>query len=245
MWEQFLLGALQGIFEWLPISSQGIVTVFSSFAEIEMNAINFSLFLHAGTMLAVLIFFRKDWINLILLRDKELLRFFIIASIISLSLGFVLYKTIGDVALGSGLLFLVGFGLLLTSWFQKNNIRLNMSKDANYIIVGLLQGLSAIPGVSRSGSTIFGLSLKESDPSEILKKSYIISLPAVAASTGYIFLNDPTISSFPWIALISSFVFGIISLKILLDFSKKVNFSKITMIFGILCIIGGILEWLI
>ncbi|HPX51722.1 MAG TPA: undecaprenyl-diphosphate phosphatase [Candidatus Pacearchaeota archaeon] len=245
MWEQFLLGALQGIFEWLPISSQGIVTVFSSFAEIEMNAINFSLFLHAGTMLAVLIFFRKDWINLILLRDKELLRFFIIASIISLSLGFVLYKTIGDVALGSGLLFLVGFGLLLTSWFQKNNIRLNMSKDANYIIVGLLQGLSAIPGVSRSGSTIFGLSLKESDPSEILKRSYIISLPAVAASTGYIFLNDPTISSFPWIALISSFVFGIISLKILLDFSKKVNFSKITMIFGILCIIGGILEWLI
>jgi undecaprenyl-diphosphatase len=245
MWEQFLLGALQGIFEWLPISSQGIVTVFSSFAEIEMNAINFSLFLHAGTMLAVLIFFRKDWINLILLRDKELLRFFIIASIISLSLGFVLYKTIGDVALGSGLLFLVGFGLLLTSWFQKNNIRLNMSKDANYIIVGLLQGLSAIPGVSRSGSTIFGLSLKESDPSEILKRSYIISLPAVAASTGYIFLNDPTISSFPWIALISSFVFGIISLKILLDFSKKVNFSKITMIFGILCIIGVILEWLI
>jgi len=245
MWEQFLLGALQGIFEWLPISSQGIVTVFSSFAEIEMNAINFSLFLHAGTMLVVLIFFRKDWINLILLRDKELLRFFIIASIISLSLGFVLYKTIGDVVLGSGLLFLVGFGLLLTSWFQKNNIRLNMSKDANYIIVGLLQGLSAIPGVSRSGSTIFGLSLKESDPSEILKRSYIISLPAVAASTGYIFLNDPTISSFPWIALISSFVFGIISLKILLDFSKKVNFSKITMIFGILCIIGGILEWLI
>jgi undecaprenyl-diphosphatase len=245
MWEYVLLGALQGIFEWIPISSQGIVTVFSSFAEIEMNAINFSLFLHAGTMLAVLIFFRKDWINLILLRDKELLRFFIIASIISLSLGFVLYKTIGDVALGSGLLFLVGFGLLLTSWFQKNNIRLNMSKDANYIIVGLLQGLSAIPGVSRSGSTIFGLSLKESDPSEILKRSYIISLPAVAASTGYIFLNDPTISSFPWIALISSFVFGIISLKILLDFSKKVNFSKITMIFGILCIIGGILEWLI
>ncbi|MDK2948848.1 MAG: undecaprenyl-diphosphatase [Patescibacteria group bacterium] len=245
MWEQFLLGALQGIFEWLPISSQGIVTIFSSFAEIEMNAINFSLFLHSGTMLAVLIFFRKDWINLILLRDKELLRFFIIASIISLSLGFVLYKTIGDIALGSGLLFLIGFGLLLTSWFQKKNIRLNMNKDANYVLVGLLQGLSVIPGVSRSGSTIFGLSLRESDPSEILKRSYILSLPAVAASTGYIFLNDPTISSFPWVALLTSFIFGMISLKILLDFSKKVNFSKITMVFGILCIIGGILEWLV
>jgi undecaprenyl-diphosphatase len=245
MWEYILLGALQGIFEWIPISSQGLMTIFSSFIVTDINSIDFSLFLHSGTMLAVLIFFRKDWINLILLRDKELLRFFIIASIVSLSLGFVVYKTIGDIAIGSGLLFLIGFGLLLTSWFQKKNIKLNMNKDFNSIIVGLLQGISAMPGVSRSGSTIFGLSLKESDPSEILKKSYIISLPAVVASTGYIFISNPSISSFPWVALVSSFVFGIISLKILLDFSKKVNFSKITMLFGILCLIGGIIEWLI
>ncbi|MGI6335159.1 MAG: undecaprenyl-diphosphate phosphatase [Minisyncoccales bacterium] len=245
MWEYVLLGALQGIFEWIPISSQGLITIFSSFIVTDINSIDFSLFLHLGTMFAVLIFFRKDWINLILLRDKELLRFFIIASIVSLSLGFVVYKTIGDIAIGSGLLFLIGFGLLLTSWFQKKDIRLNMNKDFNSVIVGLLQGISVIPGVSRSGSTIFGLSLKENDPSEILKKSYIISLPAVVASTGYIFINNPSISSFPWIALLSSFVFGIISLKVLLDFSKRVNFSKITMTFGILCLIGGIIEWLI
>jgi undecaprenyl-diphosphatase len=245
MWEYVLLGALQGIFEWIPISSQGLMTIFSSFIVTDINSIDFSLFLHLGTMFAVLIFFRKDWINLILLRDKELLRFFIIASIVSLSLGFVVYKTIGDIAIGSGLLFLIGFGLLLTSWFQKKDIRLNMNKDFNSVLVGLLQGISVIPGVSRSGSTIFGLSLKENDPSEILKKSYIISLPAVIVSTGYIFINSPSISSFPWIALLSSFVFGIISLKVLLDFSKKVNFSKITMTFGILCLIGGIIEWLI
>lgn len=245
MWEYVLLGALQGIFEWIPISSQGLITIFSSFIVTDINSIDFSLFLHLGTMFAVLIFFRKDWINLILLRDKELLRFFIIASVVSLSLGFVVYKTIGDIAIGSGLLFLIGFGLLLTSWFQKKDIRLNMNKDFNSVIVGLLQGISVIPGVSRSGSTIFGLSLKENDPSEILKKSYIISLPAVIVSTGYIFINSPSISSFPWIALLSSFVFGIISLKVLLDFSKKVNFSKITMTFGILCLIGGIIEWLI
>jgi undecaprenyl-diphosphatase len=245
MWEYVLLGALQGIFEWIPISSQGLITIFSSFIVTDINSIDFSLFLHLGTMFAVLIFFRKDWINLILLRDKELLRFFIIASVVSLSLGFVVYKTIGDIAIGSGLLFLIGFGLLLTSWFQKKDIRLNMNKDFNSVLVGLLQGISVIPGVSRSGSTIFGLSLKENDPSEILKKSYIISLPAVIVSTGYIFINSPSISSFPWIALLSSFVFGIISLKVLLDFSKKVNFSKITMTFGILCLIGGIIEWLI
>ena len=110
MWEYVLLGALQGIFEWIPISSQGLMTIFSSFIVTDINSIDFSLFLHLGTMFAVLIFFRKDWINLILLRDKELLRFFIIASVVSLSLGFVVYKTIGDIAIGSGLLFLIGFG---------------------------------------------------------------------------------------------------------------------------------------
>ena len=242
MWEYILLGALQGIFEWIPISSEGVLTLFSSFIITDISSIDFSLFLHLGTMLAIIIYFRKDWVDLILLRDKKLLRFFIIASIISLGLGFILYKTMGDISIGSGLLFLMGIGLLLTSWFQRKDIKLKISDDISSVIVGLLQGIAVIPGVSRSGATIFGLSLKENNPSEILRKSYLISLPAVAASSGYIFISNPVISSFPWIALLSSFVFGILSLKIILDFSKKVNFSTLTMVFGLLCLVGGLIE---
>lgn len=245
MWEYILLGALQGIFEWIPISSEGVLTLFSSLIVSDINSIDFSLFLHLGTMLAVIIYFRKEIIDLILFRDKKLLRFFIIASIVSLSLGFILYKAMGDIAIGSGLLFLMGFGLILTSWFQKKNIKLKISEDVASAIVGLLQGISVIPGVSRSGATIFGLSLKENDPSEILKKSYLISLPAVAASSGYIFISNPSITSFPWVVLLSSFIFGIISLKIVLEFSKKTNFSVLTLIFGILCLVGGLIEFLI
>ena len=245
MWEYILLGALQGIFEWIPISSEGVLTIFSSFLVTDMSSIDFSLFLHLGTMLAIIIYFRKEWVDLFLMKDKKLLRFFIIASFVSLGLGFIIYKTMGDISIGSGLLFLMGVGLILTSFFQRKNIKLKISDDVSSIIVGLLQGIAVIPGVSRSGSTIFGLSLKESDPSEILRKSYLISLPAVAASSGYIFINNPSISSFPWVALISSFIFGIISLKIILDFSKKTNFSVLTLTFGILCLIGGLIEFLI
>ncbi|MDD3386373.1 MAG: undecaprenyl-diphosphate phosphatase [Candidatus Pacebacteria bacterium] len=242
MWEYILLGALQGIFEWIPISSEGVLTLFSSFIVTDINNIDFSLFLHLGTMLAIIIYFRKEIVDLILLKDKKLVRFFVIASFVSLALGFILYKTIGDISIGSGLLFLMGLGLLLTSWFQRKNIKLKISDDIVSFIVGILQGIAVIPGVSRSGATIFGLSLKEVDPSEILKKSYLISLPAVAASSGYIFLSNPTISSFPWVALLSSFIFGIVSLKIILDFSKKINFSTLTMIFGLLCLFGGLVE---
>jgi undecaprenyl pyrophosphate phosphatase UppP len=67
----------------------------------------------------------------------------------------------------------------------------------------------------------------------------------VAASSGYIFINNPSMSSFPWLALVSSFIFGIISLKVILDFSKKTNFSTLTLVFGLLCLAGGLIEFLI
>lgn len=244
MWEYILLGALQGIFEWIPVSSEGVVAIFSNYLVKDFNSVDLALFLHLGTVLAVIVYFWRDWINLALFKDKEFLRFFIIVTFISGTLGFFVYKMARDVSMGSGLLALTGLGLLLTSWFQKKNIKLNINKDLSSIIVGLLQAISAIPGVSRSGSTVFGLSLTENNPTEILKKSYIISVPVVLGSSLYLYLDNPTIASSSWIAVVFSFIFGIISLKLLLDFSKKVNFSKFTLIFGILCLIGALFQFL-
>ncbi|MFA5207858.1 MAG: undecaprenyl-diphosphate phosphatase [Candidatus Paceibacterota bacterium] len=244
MWDYILLGFLQGIFEWIPISSEGVVAIFSSYLVKDYNSVDLALFLHLGTVLAAIVYFWKDWINLAQFKDKEFLRFFIIVTFISGTLGFFVYKMARDFSMGSGLLALTGLGLLLTSWFQKTNIKLNINKDVSSIIVGLLQAISAIPGVSRSGSTVFGLSLTESDPTEILKRSYMISVPVVVGSSLYLYIKDPVIASSSWIAVIFSFIFGIISLKLLLDFSKKVNFSKFTLIFGLLCLLGALFQFL-
>ena len=244
MWDYILLGFLQGIFEWIPISSEGVVAIFSSYLVKDYNSVDLALFLHLGTVLAAIVYFWKDWINLAQFKDKEFLRFFIIVTFISGTLGFFVYKMARDFSMGSGLLALTGLGLLLTSWFQKTNIKLNINKDVSSIIVGLLQAISAIPGVSRSGSTVFGLSLTESDPTEILKRSYMISVPVVVGSSLYLYIKDPVIASSSWIAVIFSFIFGIISLKLLLDFSKKVNFSKFTLIFGLLCLFGALFQFL-
>ena len=244
MWEYILLGFLQGVFEWIPVSSEGIVALASNYFIKDFNSVDLALFLHLGTLLATLVYFWKDWLNLITFKDKDFLRFFIIVSFISGTLGFFVYKVARDVAMGSGLLVLMGLGLLLTSWFQKNNIKLKINKDISSVIVGILQALSAIPGVSRSGSTVFGLSLTENNPAEILKKSYIISVPVVLGSSLYLYLDNPAIASSSWLAVVFSFIFGIISLKLLLDFSKKVNFSKFTLIFGILCLLGALVEFL-
>jgi undecaprenyl-diphosphatase len=244
MWDYILLGALQGIFEWLPLSSEGIVSLFSHYLIKDFNSVDLALFLHLGTVFAVIIYFWKDWLKLALFKDKEFLRFFMIVTFISGTLGFFVYKIARDFTMGYGLLILMGCGLLLTSWFQRNNIKIKINKDLSSVIVGLLQALSAIPGVSRSGSTMFGLSLTENNTTEILKKSYIISVPVVLGSSLYLYLKNPVIASSAWIGVLFSFIFGIISLKLLLDFSKKVNFSKFTFIFGILCLLGALIDFL-
>ncbi len=246
MWEYILLGILQGLFEWLPISSEGIVALFSNFLIKDFNAVDVAIFLHLGTSFAVLIYFWKDWIKLISFKDNEFLKFFVIATIISGGLGFLIYDFSKQVVMGGGLLILMGLGLLLTSFFQKKQINFNLNKKLAPYVMGILQGLSAIPGVSRSGSTIFGLSFFEKDPYKILKISYLLSAPVVLGSSLYLYFKNPEIiTQGGWIALIFAFVFGIFTLKFLLDLSRKINFSLFTFIFGIICILGALIEFFI
>lgn len=239
MWEYILLGIIQGIFEWIPVSSEGVVALMSQSLIKDVNPLDIALFLHLGTLLSVLIYFYKDFIDLILIKDKEFFKFFIIVTMVSGFIGFFIYQFASEIVMGSGLLFLMGLGLLMTSFMQKQKNNFIIDKKYSSLFVGVLQGISAIPGVSRSGSTIFGLSLSEKDPELILKHSYLISAPVVLGSSLYLFIKNPVLVSQGWISLIFSFIFGLISLKIILSWAKKINFSLFTLIFGLLCIIGA------
>ncbi|MDD3170431.1 MAG: undecaprenyl-diphosphate phosphatase [Candidatus Pacebacteria bacterium] len=239
MWEYILLGALQGIFEWIPVSSEGVVALSSRFLAKDFNSVDLAIFLHLGTLLSLLVYFYKDWKDLILIKDKEFFKFFLIVTFVSGGLGYFVYRFSSAVILGSGLLFLTGVGLLLTSFLQKKKMELKIGKAASGVLVGLLQGLSALPGFSRSGSTIFGFSLTEKDPALILKQSYLVSGPIVLGSSLYLFLKNPALVSQGWIALVFSFLFGLLSLKVLLNWAKKIDFSLFTLIFGLLCLVGA------
>lgn len=246
MFEYIILGILQGIFEWIPVSSEGIVALFSNYFIKDLNVVDVAIFLHLGTFFSVLIYFWKDWLDLLKLKDVEFLKFFILTTIISGGIGFLLYDLSKEIVMGGGLLLLMGFGLLLTSFFQKRKINFNLDKKYGPFLIGILQGVSVVPGVSRSGSTIFGLSFFEKDPLKILKISYLLSAPIIVASSGYLYLKNPDILfDGGWVALIFAFIFGILTLKILFDLTKKINFSLFTLIFGILCILSGIIEYLI
>jgi len=239
MFTYAVLGILQGIFEWLPISSQGIVALVSQFLDKEFHPIDLALFLHVGTLLAVLIYFRKDWKEVITLNNPKLLRFLIIATLISLAIGYPLYKLVRDIAVGNTLLLIMGFGLFLTAYFQKKEKKFEISFDKLAIITGVLQGLAVIPGLSRSASTIFALSLGKISPSEILKISYLMSAPVVLVSSGYLFLENPVLAFETWPGLVFSFLAGLASLHFLMNLAKRINFFKFALIFGLLCLLGA------
>ena len=247
MWHYILLGVIQGIFEWIPISSEGIVAFASQFLIEEVNPIDIALFLHLGTFFAVLVHFRKDWQRVILLKDPVFLRFLIIATIVSLAIGFPLYTIIRDAATGAVLLLIMGCGLLFTAYFHgKRKFHLDKDESSSIfaLIVGFAQGLAVIPGLSRSGATIFSLSLGKLSPSQILKISYMMSAPVVLASTAYILIKNPVLFE-GWPSLISSFFVGILSLSFLMKLAERINFQIFALIFAVLCFIGGVIIFFI
>lgn len=244
MLDYIILGILQGIFEWLPISSEGIVALTSHFLIKDLNPVDVALFLHLGTLVAVLIYFRKDWIKVLTFKDNKLLKFLTITTIISLVIGFPIYLLMKSLVAGASLLIIMGFGLLFTAYFHKSKRKLNLKSNKLAIISGLLQGLAVIPGLSRSGSTIFGLSLGKLKPEQILKISYMMSAPIIVAASLFIIIKEPTILQ-GWPAIISSFIFGILTLSILMKLAKKINFFYFALVFAILCFVGGIISFLI
>jgi undecaprenyl-diphosphatase len=236
--EYIILGILQGIFEWLPVSSEGIVALVSNYTT-DLNPIDIAIFLHLGTLLATLIYFSKEWRNVFTQQKSQLRQFLLLSTIISLPLGYILYQLIQSIALGTSLLIIVGIGLLLTSYLQKRKIKMNLSETNVTIVTGILQALAVIPGLSRSASTIFGLSLSNKAPKEILTYSYMMSAPIIASASLYLFIKEPLLIQ-AWPALVTSFVVGLFSLHLLMKLSQKINFSIFTLVAGILCFVGAL-----
>ena len=243
MLNYIFLGILQGILEWIPISSEGIVSLFSNFL-VKENVVSFALFLHLGTFFSAVVYFRKEIAKVIKFQNFKFSLFIIFTTIISLIVGFPLYLSIKHIPSLEILLIVMGGGLFLTGYFNKAKRKFYIKTRYLPIVVGILQGISVIPGISRSGSTIFGLSLGKYSPYEILKISYILSLPITFCSSLYLITFKEVNFNFnAIISLITSFLVGILMLHLLLKYIQKINFSKFCFIFGSLCVIGGIINF--
>lgn len=256
--QYLIIGIIQGITEWLPISSSGIITLFMSnfYGITDVSQLLHSiLLLHLGTFFAALIYLREDFVKLLRTLfyykkskpvEKKIFNFILISSIITAIIGLAIFYFINESQLnlaGRTINLVVGFFLLFTGIMQlKPNIKgLKKEKDLGKndgILIGLLQGLSSIPGISRSGITVSGLLLRKFDDTSALRLSFLMSLPVVLFGNIVFNLKDIIFDSNAIYGLLASFVFGLLTINGLMKLSRKINFGWFVLIFAVLMILS-------
>jgi len=252
-----MFGALQGIFEWLPISSTGeLVLVMVSFFEYGVeDAASLSFFLHIGTAFSAILYFRRDVKNILVglktyqpnFADKNNIpSFLIVSTLLSGALGFLVFSALSLESIsGEMLMGLVGMALIGTGLIQRFAKRsgTRTQKDLHLfdsIFLGIVQAFSAIPGLSRSGVTVSALLLRGYKASDALRLSFLMGIPAVlGAQLGIILtIGVPDISAIEMAAgIATSFLVGYLFIGFLLQIARKVPFWLFAVMMGSLTII--------
>lgn len=212
-------GLLQGLTEFLPVSSSGHLTLLQNFFPLSIPPLLLTVLVHAATLLAVLIYFRKQLIEFF----RQQLDALIAATFPAIIAGWMVYQS-GQSIFESPLL--VGLALLFTSlllfstrFLKKGSLSLNQVQVHQAFIIGLFQALSLLPGVSRSGATIvsglwLGLSYQAA-----FSFSFLLSIPAIL---GALSLSVPDLSRLgpslllpSILAFTSALLAGLASLRLL------------------------------
>ncbi len=244
--EAIILGALQGLLEWLPVSSRGnLIIIMTELMNINLDeALKISIFFHIGTLLAAVVFFRKDLLSIVKLKDKKLLRSMIIVTLISVPIAGVLYYFVKNLSAVLGTLFigLIGLTLIITGVLQlraRGRIGANNEvNDKDSAALGVAQGLSVIPGLSRSGVTSSTLLFRNINPKQALRYAFLMSIPYVLlGEIGLGLLEGFEIGINSIAALVMSFVVGLVSINAVLKIAESVNLGKFVIILGILSIV--------
>ncbi|MBT4936656.1 undecaprenyl-diphosphatase UppP [Candidatus Peregrinibacteria bacterium] len=263
--DALLLGVLQGLTEFLPVSSSGHLVLAENllnihFSKETLNA--FDVILHAGTLAALLLYFRKTWKRLILSfftyfsdntkKEDKLLIHILILGTIPVVLAGLFFKDFIDeffrdpkrVLMCMGF---IGILFLFAEKFPKEKLKKKIGLKEG-LIIGLFQALALIPGVSRSGTTISIAMFQGIPRHKAAEFSFLLGTPALAAATSYIsfqiFNGTLTPPSLPLILVgfLSSFFVSILCVHYLLKFLKKYSLRVFSFYLISISVIGIILE---
>ncbi len=244
-----LLGLVQGLTEFLPISSSGHLVIGQHLLGISKPDLSLEIILHLGTLLAVFVYFRKQiWAlidALINFKDKEkhtsrLFSFYVIVAMIPTGIiGLALKETLKA---NKNELSLVGTALIFTALLlftsniiqrkQKTTKPLNIFRS---ILIGIGQGIAVIPGLSRSGSTIATALMTGVSKKQAAEFSFILSIPAILAATVLELDTSVVLNPAYLIGMLCSFIAGMFAIHFLMKLITKGGFH----LFGYYCLIVG------
>jgi len=225
------------------------------------DAVKMAVFLHTGTLLSVLVYFRRDFFAILkslrlwrpdFSESNALVSFLIMATVVTGAVGFVLFSYAPARNLpGEAFLGIIGVSLIVSGILQRAAKSAAIPKLLNFkdsVLIGALQGLSAIPGISRSGITISSLLLRGYPSKEALRLSFLMSVPAIlGAEIGLTLMNAmPDIPGTEAVAgLIAAFAVGLIGIHVLLKVATKVRFWLFCMAIGAVAIAAAAFAFLV
>jgi len=231
--EILILSLIQGISEFIPVSSAAHLVLVSKFYNFTNQSLLIDICLHLGSLIAIILYFRNDLLNFI--QNKNFLIKIIVGTIPIIPVGYILYQTklidqlrnlevIGWTSLIFGILLYISDRSKITKKINEN------FNNKSAIFIGLFQVLALIPGVSRSGITITSGRLLGFNRFDSAKISFFLSIPTLAAAgllgtyniykEGSVELNFLAI-----IAVIFSFIFSYITIALFFSFIKKFSLN--------------------
>ena len=244
VFKAIILGIIQGVAEFLPISSSAHLILLPYLFGWGESSLAFDVALHFGTMMAVLVVFFKDWWDLFVgaikdVKSKEktmngkMFWYLIIATILCALVGVLLDDVIENVIRNNILIIAIALavmGVLIylgDKWasrhYKKETTFENITlKQA--LIVGISQAFAVIPGFSRSGTTILAGRLQGISKEAITKFTFLLSVPIICGATIFK-VGDLVFTKEVVIGIISSFAMGIVAIKFLLSYIKRHDFS--------------------
>ena len=261
----FLLGVLQGVFEWLPISSEGNVSMaLTALGRSPESAVQLALFLHLGTALAATVYYRRSIYDVLVTvpewrprtafaegtAETSFLGIATAASAIVGAAGYAVLEEAVSALSGGAFVALIGVLLIATGVVQRiaegdDGVAGRRPTPFDAVLVGALQGLAVLPGVSRSGTTTSALLLRRYEGEQAFRLSFLLSIPA-ALGAGLIVALDvggvPSVAPASGaIALATAAVVGYATIDALMRIVRRVAFWGICVGLGGLAIIGGVL----
>ncbi len=251
-----IIGILQGIVQWLPINSSGHVmnTVITMLGMSPAEAYSYLILFHMGALLALFYRFRYDLgkilMNLMTFRWGEEESFLFYSTLFTFVVGLPLYKGIKgyinpEIINGLIGIILVFTGLMMRAPLENVGKSIRQSKEevtvADALIAGLAQGISIIPGISRSGMTVGALLFLGVDQKKAVRMSFLMGIFAI---TGLLFLHRESVAlplTVSLTAVLSAFIISLLMLEVLTKLAEKLDFSKFCIVFGFIAVIMAVL----
>lgn len=252
------LGLLQGVTEFLPVSSSGhLVIAQALLPDFARSEVVFEVLVHLGTLMAVVVCFRKDIVAMLASlgpggaeRERKMVFWVVLASIPTAAIGFgfqdFFHELFRSARTAAFMLLVTGALLWVGEKLARPRVGIGEVGALRSLGVGVVQGLSIMPGISRSGSTIAAASLMGVSGEDAVRLSFLISIPAVA---GAALLEAFTASPVPEGLLgaylagaVAAFISGVVSIKCLLAVVRKARlrlFSYYCWAVGIAYILWG------